>query len=343
MESANAAASSIGDSVSRAAASADSASQSESSAATYAQNASDAADRVGTAEQVGTWAQQAQDAADRIGTAETVEGWANSARDSASAAEQSASKSKEYRDTAASAASTTADSIRSELRGISNEASGYATDASMSAARAKTSETNAATHEASSLSAAERAEFAAEETIQQVEGDFATRNYVDQRAPLLSFADTGSPEGKVTAPVGSVYTDSAATNGAIRWIKTSGTGNTGWRVEYGDTGVRSLPRPEIFTGGVFRVSRTGDYVQLVIHAATLTSALPAWQPFITLPPGFRTATSFRVQAQDAFLDVVDNGRLAQIGTNVPAGKIVSFGAVYRTNDPWPTSLPGTPN
>lgn len=48
-----------------------------------------------------------------------------------------------------------------------------------SAAAAKISETNAATHEANSLSAAERAEFAAEETIQQVEGDFATRNYVD--------------------------------------------------------------------------------------------------------------------------------------------------------------------
>ena len=153
----------------------------------------------------------------------------------------------------------------------------------------------------------------------------------------------GSPEGKVSASVGTIYTDTSATMGAIRWVKTSGTGNTGWRVEYGDTGLRKLPPPEIFSGGVFRVSRTGDYVQLVIHAATLSSTLSAWQSFITLPPGFRTATSFRVQAQDAFLDVVDNGRLAQIGTSLAAGKIVSFGVVYRTNDPWPTSLPGTPH
>lgn len=61
------------------------------------------------------------------------------------------------------------------------------------AAAAKASETNAATHEANSLSAAERAEFAATETIQQVEGDFATRNYVDdatwQKAPLAASAD----------------------------------------------------------------------------------------------------------------------------------------------------------
>ena len=136
MESASDAVTAIGDSVSAAAGHAGRAEQYESGAAAYAQNASDAADRVGTAEQVGTWAQQAQDAADRIGTAEQVGAWAD-------------------------------------------ESSAAASSASTSASKAKVSETNAAAHEANSLSAAERAEFAAEETIQQVEGDFATRNYVD--------------------------------------------------------------------------------------------------------------------------------------------------------------------
>ena len=182
MESANDAATSIGNSVTEAAGHADRAEQHESGAAAYAQNASDSADRVGTAEQVGTWAQQAQDAADRIGTAETVEGWANSARDSASAAGQSETKAKEYRDAALGAASSTANELRGDLINIVGDASSHATDASRSAARAKTSETNAATYEANSLSAAERAEFAAEETIQQVEGDFATRNYADSKA-----------------------------------------------------------------------------------------------------------------------------------------------------------------
>ena len=46
---------------------------------------------------------------------------------------------------------------------------------------------------------------------------------------------TGSPEGEVAAPVGSVYIDTAATNGSIRWVKASGTGSTGWRDDYGDT------------------------------------------------------------------------------------------------------------
>ena len=47
----------------------------------------------------------------------------------------------------------------------------------------------------------------------------ASKDYVDQRVPVSSFTGTGSPEGKVAAPVGSIYTDTAATNGAIRWIK----------------------------------------------------------------------------------------------------------------------------
>lgn len=53
--------------------------------------------------------------------------------------------------------------------------------------------------------------------------------------PTVALTGTGSPEGNVAAPVGSVYTDTAATNGAIRWIKASGTGVTGWRDDYGDT------------------------------------------------------------------------------------------------------------
>src|SRR5699024_729896 len=53
---------------------------------------------------------------------------------------------------------------------------------------AKTHESNAKNHEANSLSYAKRAEFAAEETIQQVEGDFATRNYVDETKYFRGYA-----------------------------------------------------------------------------------------------------------------------------------------------------------
>ena len=40
---------------------------------------------------------------------------------------------------------------------------------------------------------------------------------------------TGMPNGKVTAPIGTTYVDTAVTNGALKWIKQSGSGNTGWR------------------------------------------------------------------------------------------------------------------
>ena len=51
---------------------------------------------------------------------------------------------------------------------------------------------------------------------------------------------TGSPEGRITAEIGTTYVDVNVTNGALKWIKESGNGNTGWRVLIGDTGWRTL-------------------------------------------------------------------------------------------------------
>src|SRR5699024_5220828 len=50
-------------------------------------------------------------------------------------------------------------------------------------------------------------------------------------SPVVSLTGAGSPEGKISADIGSTYVDTAATNGAIRWIKASGAGAAGWRVE----------------------------------------------------------------------------------------------------------------
>ena len=51
---------------------------------------------------------------------------------------------------------------------------------------------------------------------------------------------TGMPNGTVSAPIGTTYVDTAVTNGALKWIKESGNGNTGWKVLIGDTGWRTL-------------------------------------------------------------------------------------------------------
>lgn len=52
---------------------------------------------------------------------------------------------------------------------------------------------------------------------------------------------TGMPNGVVTAEIGTTYVDMNKTNGALKWIKTTNGGNTGWRVFTGDTGWRTLP------------------------------------------------------------------------------------------------------
>ena len=46
----------------------------------------------------------------------------------------------------------------------------------------------------------------------------------------------GMPNGVVEAPIGMTYIDIAKTNGALKWIKTTDGGNTGWKVAEGDTG-----------------------------------------------------------------------------------------------------------
>ena len=58
---------------------------------------------------------------------------------------------------------------------------------------------------------------------------------------------TGMPNGVVEAPIGATYIDTAKTNGALKWIKTTDGGTTGWKVIEGDTGWIT-----IFQGKVWR-------------------------------------------------------------------------------------------
>ena len=161
----------------------------------------------------------------------------------------------------------------------------------------------------------------------------------------LGYRGTGSPEGKVAAPVGSVYTDSAATNGAIRWIKTSGTGSTGWRVEYGDTGWRNVSSElaDVLESGKVFFRRKGDTIDIATE----------WAKFIPtgssqMPAGFIPFRS----------DAVPFYSSANLDTPVAIFRIAYTGAItinvfndrFSANDqstvitsaPWPTSLPGTP-
>ena len=70
----------------------------------------------------------------------------------------------------------------------------------------------------------------------------------------------GMPNGTVTAPVGTTYVDEAVTNGALKWIKKTGTGNTGWEVLIGDTGWKTLQSVSKLGNSFVKVRRVNNVV-----------------------------------------------------------------------------------
>ena len=71
---------------------------------------------------------------------------------------------------------------------------------------------------------------------------------------------TGMPNGKVAAPVGTTYVDTAVTNGALKWIKRTGNDNRGWEVLIGDTGWRNLSIVSKLGGSFLKIRRKNDTV-----------------------------------------------------------------------------------
>ena len=177
----------------------------------------------------------------------------------------------------------------------------------------------------------------------------ASKDYVDQRVPIGSFAGAGSPERKVAAPVGSIYTDTAATNGAIRWIKTSGTGSTGWRVEYGYTGGRKISDAfSHLTSASSRhisIARHGNMVDLVLHNVVFDlGEVPKWTSIITIPAGFRPRAVFRDLLTNPVVEVElsPNGVFRTGDTPISQGTSLYFRLQWTTEDAWPATLPGVP-
>lgn len=71
---------------------------------------------------------------------------------------------------------------------------------------------------------------------------------------------TGMPNGKVEGKLGQTYVDTAKTNGALKWIKRTPSGNTGWAVLDGDTGWRTLPIVSKLGGSFLKIRRKNDTI-----------------------------------------------------------------------------------
>lgn len=179
---------------------------------------------------------------------------------------------------------------------------------------------------------------------------------------------TGFPDGVVSAPVGSIYIDTAVTNGASSWIKKSGTGNTGWQVLEGDTGWRNCIslyvedwRPPAKTVNRFLgIRRVNNMVY--IQGSTARQVEPplaanARISLFTIPSGFTVPQTYFVPGvawQGTY------GTIGRVGTGLGGSQeydvvfssytgaaswttatILTFQSTYATLAPWPSTLPGT--
>jgi len=73
---------------------------------------------------------------------------------------------------------------------------------------------------------------------------------------------TGMPNGKVEGTLGQTYVDTAKTNGALKWIKRTPSGNQGWAVLDGDTGWKTLNSASKLGNSSVKARRINDTVQL---------------------------------------------------------------------------------
>lgn len=72
----------------------------------------------------------------------------------------------------------------------------------------------------------------------------------------------GMPNGKVNGTIGQTYVDTKKTNGALKWIKRTPSGNTGWVVLDGDTGWKTLNSTSKLGASYVKARRINDIVQL---------------------------------------------------------------------------------
>lgn len=168
--------------------------------------------------------------------------------------------------------------------------------------------------------------------------------------PNVDLVGTGMPNGVVTGTPGTIYRDTAGTNGAWLWIKKTGTNNVGWHVLEGDSGWRditSLVPPELFgvtSGHYLRVRRTDAGVWMDGRFLKGTASTTAFN----VPTGFEHSSS-------------DGAKGTLIPTDPPgiAGKMQyrvgggfewkatgagnGFGLFnYMSDRAWPSTLPGNP-
>ena len=183
---------------------------------------------------------------------------------------------------------------------------------------------------------------------------------------------TGMPNGVVEAEIGTTYVDKNKTNGALKWIKTTDGGNTGWEVLIGDTGWRTLNSVSKAGNSFIKIRRVNNLVTyqfgglqwgwfgvgrrngpgFVRHNSSGDKGAKVTYPN-GIPEGFRSENSLVGPTYDDkgrpygiwYLGGKSDLNFIQFTFNDPIptdrdiGDIRVSAISYLTADPWPLQLP----
>lgn len=183
---------------------------------------------------------------------------------------------------------------------------------------------------------------------------------------------TGMPNGVVEAEIGTTYVDKNKTNGALKWIKTTDGGNTGWEVLIGDTGWRTLNSVSRVGNSFIKIRRVNNLITyqfgglqwgwfgvgrrngsgFVRHNSSGDKGAKLTYPN-GIPEGFRSENSLVGPTYDdkgrpygiwylggkSDLNFIQFTFNEEIPTDRDIGDIRVSAISYLTADPWPTQLP----
>ena len=183
---------------------------------------------------------------------------------------------------------------------------------------------------------------------------------------------TGMPNGVVEAEIGTTYVDKNKTNGALKWIKTTDGGNTGWEVLIGDTGWRTLNSVSRVGNSFIKIRRVNNLITYQFgglqwgwfgvgrrngpgfakHNSSGDKGAKVVNPG-GIPVGFRSETSLVGGTYDDkgrpygiwYLGGVNDSNFIQFTFNdpIPTDRDIADIRVsaisYLTNEPWPVQLP----
>ena len=180
----------------------------------------------------------------------------------------------------------------------------------------------------------------------------------------------GMPNGKVDGTLGQTYVDTRKTNGALKWIKRTASGNQGWAVLDGDTGWKTLPVVSKLGASYIQIRRINDTVYYQFGGLSwgwfgiLRRGAPGYIPqpsdrdrnvYVlnqgSIPYGYRSFSSLIGQIFNDkgipygtwYLGGQGDGNqlrfqfLEPVPDNKDIGDIRVSSISYVTNDPWPTT------